>query len=275
MLETELLGLYRPLKPATRSSYRKAWRVWRVWCESVGLDPLKVNVPQAQQWIDSMLHDGAAPGSVRAYVKGVRITLEYLAMVGYRPYEPLNMVELPALAPIPKAHSINEQLTTERLGRALYDTRTDTRAHAILWACAGMGLGPSDMHRMSRDRLKRVGSFTVAVVPRGERGHLVPVPRELELAVDELGAWPIVSKSGEAAGTSIVKVLRPYLVTNARDMRDWWRGRAASFGYDAVDIQRALNDAPYLDGRRFAFSEHPAVHVCGVLRESLLDICGR
>ena len=35
MLETELLGLYWPLKPATRSFYRKAWRVWRVWCEKV------------------------------------------------------------------------------------------------------------------------------------------------------------------------------------------------------------------------------------------------
>src|SRR5258706_7293100 len=75
---------FNDVSKATRGAYRYGWKVWGDYCASVGLDPLKANVPQAQAWVDSMRNRGLSANYIARHVASVRNCLELLAMLGFR-----------------------------------------------------------------------------------------------------------------------------------------------------------------------------------------------
>lgn len=253
---------------ATRGRYRHTWRVWSDYCATVGHDPCRAPVAVAQAWVDSMRLQGLSPGYIDKHIRGMRMCHEYLAMLGHQPYEPFHLVEVPRVVVRGARPAYgHELLTDERVAHALVDTRGQARAHGILWACAGMGLSTGELAVMSERRIRRVGDTSVAVIERGGRGHLVPIPRELLLIIDHSG-WPIRAKN-QASCKGLVKLaLQPSISTSGRDLREFHRDCAIRLGMDPDLVDGCLNDGPTDEHRsRFSYKTHSAVIVCQRLRE--------
>lgn len=259
----------------TRQAYRYAWRVWSDYCKRYDTDPTKGTVELAQAWVDSMRLTPLSPAYIARHVAGARLCLELLAMMGHRPNEPFRYVVVPKVLTrgAKPAHG-HEVLSDERIARALWETRNAPRAHGILWACAGMGLSSGELATMShQDRIRRVGDTSVAVIQRGPRGHLIPVPRELLLVIDEIG-WPMKAKSQVSVKGLVARVLQPSISTSCKDLRDFHRDCAIRLGMDPAVVHACLNDGAVSvpDARnRFHFSEHSSIIVCAHLRNLLLD----
>lgn len=248
-LTLTLQPFWASLNNNLKRTYRAGWQRWSAWCATVGIDPVRASVPQAQAWVDSMVRDGLAPSYITRNVSGARNTLEYLAMMAHRPYEPFGMVVLPRhAARVPTAH---DTLTLEAIATALTASVGDPRAHGVLWACAGMGLGPADLAGVNQPgRIKRVGTNLVAVVTRHGKGELIPFPRELVVVYAEYG-WPVNASSANSAKVLTMRATRPYLFTNAMLLREWHR----------VEAGPVLHPLRYL--------EHPSIAVCDLLREAM------
>lgn len=267
-----LRPFWRELPPATRSTYQNGWRKWLAYCSAVGVAPLKASVPEAQAWVDSMRLKPLSTNYIATLVQGARMTTEYLAMVGYQPYEPFRMVELPRIVrrgPA-KRRGTRVALSDTLLGKALYQTRTDDRAHGILWACAGMGLAAADLTNVTPSRIKRIGDTSVLVVPRAGRGHLVPVPRELLMVIERYG-WPVPASTSKSAGVLVGRALTPYISTNMNALRQWHRQRAFDLGVDDDRIEAGLVNHRSEGLTRLQYKTHSAVVVCAHLRALLLD----
>lgn len=248
-LTLTLQPFWASLNNNLKRTYRAGWRRWSAWCASVGIDPCKANVPQAQAWVDSMIRDGLAPSYIARNVSGARNTLEYLAMMAHRPYEPFGMVTVPkheARKPTP-----HDTLSLETIAKALRASVGDPRAHGVLWACAGMGLGPADLAGVNQPgRIKRVGTNLVAVVNRNGKGELIPFPRELVVVYFEHG-WPVNASTANSAKVLTMRATRPYLFTNAMLLREWHRGVVG----------------PVVN--RLRYSQHPSIVVCDLLRSAM------
>lgn len=262
---------------ATRGRYRYAWRVWSHYCTTVGHDPCRAPTPVAQAWIESMRLQGLSTSYIARHVSSVRCCHEYLAMLGHQPFEPFRLVEVPKIVVrgARPAHD-HEVLTDERVARAIYETRDRARAHGILWACAGMGLSTGELAVMSERRIRRVGDTSVAVVERGGRGHLIPIPRELLLIIDQSG-WPVKAKNQASCKTLVKLALQPSISTSGRDLREFHRDCAIRLGMVPELVDGCLNDGnTLLDVRsRFSYKTHSAVIVCQRLRELMLDFAKR
>lgn len=248
-LTLTLVPFWASLPKNSKTNYRAGWRRWSAWCASTGVDPVRANVPQAQAWVDSMTRDGLAPSYIARNVSGARNTLEYLAMMAHRPYEPFGAVVLPAherRRPTP-----HDTLTLELIANALNASVADPRAHGVLWACAGMGMGPADLAAVNQPgRVKRVGTNLVAVVTRQGKGEMIPFPRELVVVYFEHG-WPVNASSSNSAKVLTMRATRPYLFTNAMLLREWHRTVAEPVG------------------NRLRYLQHPSIAVCDMLRTAM------
>lgn len=270
-MNADLRRFWRELSPSTRYAYRTGWRQWEQWCASVNLDPLRATFTDAQAWIDSMAHRGLAHSTMRRHVLGVRMALEYLAMLGHQPHEPFHRTTIPErrAPPIAQARFHHEPLTDQRIAKALHDTRGDDRAHLLLWLCAGMGLAAADVANVTPAKTYHVGAHQLLALNRGGRAHLIPMPREvLVLTVD---GWPFHPRSPDYVRRLLTIHLNPYLATSARELRAWHRACAVDLGDDPDRVETSLNNGRSHGNARWAFSTHSAVTVCNHLHNLLLD----
>lgn len=252
------------LSISARKRYRAAWRNWEGYMARQGVEPTRVTIPLAQDWINSLARR-YAPLTVGVHVTAVRSSLEYLAMMGHRPYEPLLATVTPTVDIRPPKEG-RPKPTVERLVAGMRSAATDDAALGLMWATAGMGLAPREVARLGEPgRILNVGDGQVAVIQRAQRKLLVPVPREITLCIARSG-WPMHASTSEAVAHAAQKRLAPHLPYTLSETRSLHLALGAAVGLTETAIVAGMA-APPSDGlTRWQFTRHPAVVICAYLR---------
>lgn len=199
----------------TRSGYAADLKAWFGWCENAGLHPLEVRRPHLEVFVRQLEESGRyARSTIKKRLSTVCGFYKFAHLDGYVDKDPALHVRRPKI----EGESTTNSLDRMELGHFLALAQASgPMDHALACLLGLLGLRVSEACNADVEHLSVVrGHRTLAVIGKGHKRALIPMPprvhRAVDLAVGEREEGPILlSRAGTRmdrfAATRIVKRL--------------------------------------------------------------------